>query len=277
MAGRRSPQTPPSASVVLAALRPDRVGQDRRRAGDRRPDSRRARLGRLDAGLPRPAGAHEPGRGRTPRRDLAARPAGHRRRVPAPRARGDRRDRRRRADGDRRRRLGPLVPGGADRRRPAGGRAGGCPRPLGAALRPARRGDRPCAARAARPARRRASARERPQAGRPRARALAGGRHARAGAAAALDRGDEAADVRRRSRRAAGDARGAHPRPRDGDVRPRRGGRGARRRRGRPAGARARGGADAPSRRRRSRSSSARRCASPRTSGSGCAGSRASS
>ncbi len=57
------------------------------------------------------------------------------------------------------------------------------------ALRPARRGDGPRAARATRPSRRRARPRERPQASRPRARALAGRRNARARAAAALDRG----------------------------------------------------------------------------------------
>ena len=52
---------------------------------------------------------------RAARRDLAARPAGHCRRVPAARARGDRRDRRRRKDAGRRRGDRALVPGGADR------------------------------------------------------------------------------------------------------------------------------------------------------------------
>ena len=59
--------TSSSASARAAAwltrprdLRADRVGQERGRRGDRRADPGRARLGRRDAGLPRPADPHEP-------------------------------------------------------------------------------------------------------------------------------------------------------------------------------------------------------------------------
>ena len=98
---------------VLAHLRADGVRQDGRRRGDRGADPGRARLRRLDAGLPRPADPDEPGRRRAARRDLAARPPGDRRRVPGARARGDRRDRSRRAG----RRSSSAAPGSGSRRR----------------------------------------------------------------------------------------------------------------------------------------------------------------
>ena len=74
------------------------------------------------------------------RRDLAARPRGLGRRVPAAGARGDRRDPRGGRDADRRRRHGPLPARGARRPVAAAGAGAGRARALGAALR--RRGRR---------------------------------------------------------------------------------------------------------------------------------------
>ena len=158
--------------------------------------------------------------------------------------------------GRRRRRLGPLVPGGADRRRAA------ADVPAAARARWERLYDRRGAAVAHAvlerrdAARGRARASERPQAGRPRARALAGGCDARPGASRGS--GPRRRACRRSSSASTSRARTlarAHPRARRGDVRARGGGGGARCRRRRAAGARSRGRPDAAARARRSRSS----------------------
>ena len=141
----------------------------------------RARLRRLDAGLPRPADPDEPGRRRAARRDLAARPPGDGRRVPG--SSRTRRSTRSPPPG-----RTPIVVGGSglwfqaaltDVRLPAdapAGREGA----LGASLRPPRRRDCARDPRAPRPTCGGAGPSERPQARRPGARALGGGRHARA-------------------------------------------------------------------------------------------------
>ena len=276
MAGRHSQPTPPS---VLAHLRPDRVGQDGGRRGDRGADPGRARLRRLDAGLPRPADPDEPGRRRAARRDLAARPPGHRRRVPGARARGDRRDRRGGADADRRRRLRALVPGGA---RPTSSCRPTCPAgaqgALGASLRPPWRGRRHTRSWSG-------ATRVRPRVCTRTIASASFGRSSSGRRAARSCRSSHASGraelrlptARRRPRRVARDAGRTHPRAHARDVRAGGGGRGARRGRRGAAGARPRRRADAAARARRSPSSSARRSASPPTSASGCAGSRASS
>ena len=273
-AGRQSPF--PSISV-LAIFGPTASGKSAVAAGDRRADPGRARLGRLDAGLPRAPDPDEPGRRRPPGRHLAARPPGHRRRVPGAGAPGDRRDRRGRPNRRRRRRLRSLVPGRADRRAAAGGRARGRASALGAALRPARRGDRARSAAGPRPACGRPGAPERPQARRASPRALAGRRDAGAGATAALDapscacRRSSSASMSRprpwrariRARTAAMFEQGVEDEVRAaGDVVPQVLGLDAVR--------------ELP-RSRRSPSSNEERCASPPTSGSGCAASLASS
>ena len=83
--------------------------------------------------------------------------------------------------------LRALVSGRAHRRPAAARRAAGSPAAVGEALRPSRACDRARGAPAPRPTCGGARPPERPQAGGPGARALGGGRHARARAAAAVD------------------------------------------------------------------------------------------
>ena len=276
LAGRQSQPTLPS---VLAHLRPDRVGQDGRRRGDRRSGSRRS------SSPPTRCRSTAACRSST-HQDAGARlvgiwPLDRQGTVGEYQALAHAAIDEIAASG-----RTPVVVGGSglwfqaaltDVELPADV-------PAGARARWERLYDRRGAGtahrdpRAARPACGRAGARERPQARRPRARALAGGWHARAGAAAPLDRRargcpPSSSGSTRRARRwprafahapAAMFEQGVEDEVRAaGDV-------GA-------AGARPGGRADAAARARRSPSSSAPRCASPPTSASGCAGSRASS
>ena len=148
---------------------------------------------------------------------------------------------------------------------------------LGAALRPARGGDRPRSTAGPRSPCRCPGAPERPEARRAGPGALAGGRNARAGAPSPLERRAAPSDPRRGPRRPARDAGGTDPRAHGGDVRAGSGGGGACRGRRRSPGARPRCRTRRYPGPTRSSSSNERRNASPPTSGSGCVASPASS
>ena len=171
-------------------LRPDGVGQERRRRGARRAPRRRGRLRRLGGALrgarrcspPRRAPADASGRRRAARRACLGR------RLPAARARGDRRAPRRRPAPDPRRWHRPLPAGRARRRcrcrrRPQPGARDRSARlydELGAEGAHALLAERDrCRCRAPPP--------ERPPPGRPGARAERAGRLARTGARPALE------------------------------------------------------------------------------------------
>ena len=219
-------------------LRPDRVGQVR--VAEAMPsDAGRARLRRLDAGLPRAPDPHEPGRPCASGRHLAARPPGHRRRVPGAGARGDRRDRRRRPNCRRRRRLRSLVSGSPDRRRlpadvPADARARWGGSTTGAARRP-----RTACCRRAIPVPRHRCTRTTASASCGRS---SSGRRAERWSRSNRACGAPSCACRPSSRASTSRARPwrTDPRANGGDVRAGRGARGAGRRRGRSPGARPR-------------------------------------
>ena len=222
--------TSPGRRPARRALRPDGVGQERRRRGAARPARRGGRLGRLRGGVPRPAvltaAPDHPARlvGICP-----ARPRGLGRRVPAARARSDRRDPRRGPHAGRRRRHRPLLPRRAlDARVPAAARARR-PRAVGRDVRRARRRGSARAARArATPTPQRASTRTTAAASSARSSSTRPG-SSLAPATTALGRPSCATRRCRLAGRRPGRARAPHPRRTHAMLaarRPRRGGRG---------------------------------------------------